>query len=135
VTFSEEGGIFSPMQFLGKVWKLYLGRFGLTGNEYQGIGRDIALAIPMGFAALVLIVYPSESHPSERLKYAAVISLLVLIGGLVLAKRRLIVVGCIAAIVGFKGLIAVAQGVWQGLIIAGVAIVVAVFCLRSSPTD
>jgi len=111
----------------GKIWS--------HGNEYQGIGRDIALAIPMGFAALVLIVYPSESHPSERLKYAAVISLLVLIGGLVLAKRRLIVVGCIAAIVGFKGLIAVAQGVWQGLIIAGVAIVVAVFCLRSSPTD
>jgi len=24
------------------------GKFGLTGNEYQGIGRDIALAIPMG---------------------------------------------------------------------------------------
>jgi hypothetical protein len=123
------------MRFLENLWRLYLGKFGLTGDEYPGIDRDMALAIPMGFAVLVLIVYPSESHPTERLKYAAVISLVVLIAGLLLARRKVIVVGGIAAIVGFRGLIGVAQGLWQGLIIAGIATVAVIFCIRSSTTD
>jgi hypothetical protein len=123
------------MRFFQKLWRVYLGKFGLTGDEYPGISRDIALAIPLGLAALVLIVYPSESHPSERLKYAAVISLVVLLAGLILAKRRLIVIGGIAAIVGFRGLVAAAQGLWQGLIIAGIAIVALIFCIRSSTTN
>jgi hypothetical protein len=123
------------MRFWEKIWKLYLAKFGLTGDEYPGIGRDMALAIPMAFAVLVLVVYPSESHPSDRLKYAAVVSLVVLIAGLLLVRRRAIVVGSIAAIVGFRGLIAVAQGLWQGLIIAGIAAVVFIFCIRSSPAD
>ncbi len=104
-----------------------LGIIGLTGDEYPGIGRDIALGIPMGFAALVLIVYPTESHPSGRLKYAAAISLVVLIAGLLLVKRRSVVVGGIAGFVALRGLIAIAQGVWQGLIIAGLATVVVIF--------
>ena len=122
------------MRFFQKLWRLYLGKFGLTGDEYPGISRDIALAIPLGLAALVLIVYPSENHPSERLKYAAVISLVVLLAGLLLAKRRLNVIGGIAAIVGFRGLIAAAQGLWQGLIIAGIATVAVFVCIRSSTT-
>src|SRR5215467_4037506 len=123
------------MRFWEKIWKLYLGKFGLTGDEYPGIGRDMALAIPMAFAVLVLVVYPSESHPSDRLKYAGAVSLVVLIIGLLLARRKAIVVGSIAAIVGFRGLIAVAQGRWQGLIITGIAAVVFIFCIRSSPAD
>src|SRR5260370_15256865 len=131
----EKEGSFLTMRFYEKIWKLFLERFGLTGHEYAGIGRDIALGIPMAFAALVLIVYPSESHPSERLKYAAAISLAVLIGGLLLAKRRTVVLAGIAACVAFRGLIAIAQGLWQGLIIAGIAAVVFIFCIRSSPAD
>jgi hypothetical protein len=123
------------MRFFQKLWKLYLGKFGLTGDEYPGISRDIALAIPLGLATLVLVVYPSESHPSERLKYAAVISLVVLIAGLLLAKRRLIVIGGIATIVGFRGLVAAAQGLWQGLVIAGIATVAVVLCIQSSHAD
>ena len=120
------------MRFCEKIWSLYLGKFGLTGDEYPGIGRDLALAFPMSFAVLVLIIYPSESHPSGRFRYAAAISLIVLIAGLLLAKRKAIVIGSIAAVVGFRGLIAVAQGLWQGLIVAGVATVVVIFCFRSS---
>lgn len=120
------------MSFFQKLWKLYLGKFGLTGDEYPGIGRDIALAISMGLATIVLVVYPSEGHPSERLKYAAVISIIVLITGLLLAKRRLIVIGGIAAIVGLRGLVAAVQGVWQGLIIAGVSAIALIYCIRSS---
>ena len=123
------------MRFWEKIWKLYLGKFGLTGDEYPGIGRDIALAIPMAFAGLVLVGYPTESHPSDRLKYAAAVSLVVLIIGLLLARRKAIVVGSIAAFVGFRGLVAVALGLWQGLIIAGIAAVVFIFCIRSSPAD
>ena len=89
----------------------------------------------MVFAVLVLIVYPSEAHPSERLKYAAAISLAILIGGVVLAKRRRVVIAGIAAFVGFRGLIAIAQGLWQGLIIASIAAVVFIICIRYSPTD
>ena len=131
----EEKAVFLDMRFFEDIWKLFLGKFGLTGDEYPGIGRDIALGIPMTFAVLVLIVYPSEGHPSERLKYAAAISLAILIAGLVLAKRRTVVVAGIAALVGFRGLIAVAQGLWQGLIIAGIAAVIFIFCIRSSPAD
>jgi hypothetical protein len=123
------------MPFWEKMWRLYLGKFGLTGDEYPGIGRDIGLAISIGFAVLVLLVYPSESHPSERLKYAAGISLVVLIAGLFLAKRKGIVVGSAAAIVGFRGLIAVAQGVWQGAVVGGISIAIVIFCIRRSPTD
>ncbi|PYU53450.1 MAG: hypothetical protein DMG48_01495 [Acidobacteria bacterium] len=123
------------MRFGEKIWRLYLGKFGLTGDEYQGIGLDMALAIPMTLAVLVLVVYPSESHPSDRLKYAAIVSLVVLIAGLLLAKRKAIVVGSIAAIVGFRGLIAIAQGLWQGLIIVGIAALVFILCTRSSPAD
>jgi hypothetical protein len=121
--------------FWGKLSRMLLGIIGLTGHEYPGVGRDAALAIPMGFAALVLIVYPTESHPSERLRYAAVISLVILVVGLLLAQRKLIVIAGIAGFVALRGLIAVAQGVWQGLIIAGIAAVVVVFCIRSSPAD
>ncbi|SRR5713226_2506410 len=123
------------MRFREKLRRLLLGIIGLTGDEYPGIGRDLALAIPMAFAALVLIVYPTESHPSERLKYAAIISLAVLIAGILLAKRRLIVIAIIAGYAGLRGLIAVAQGLWQGLIITGIATVVVIFCIRSSTTD
>jgi len=121
------------MRILEKISQLLLGIIGLTGHEYPGVGRDAALAIPMGFAALVVIVYPSEGHPSERLKWAAILSLCILIVGLLLAKRRAILVAGIAAFVGFRGLIAVAQGLWQGLIIAGIAAVVFILCIRSSP--
>ena len=120
------------MQFLQKLWRIYLGKFGLTGDEYPGIGRDIALAIPLGLATLVLVVYPSESYPPERLKYAAVISLVILAAGLLAAKRKLIVIGGIAAIVGLRGLVAAAQGLWQGFAIASIATVVAILCVKRS---
>jgi hypothetical protein len=130
-----EKAAFLSMRFFEEIRKFFLGKFGLTGDEYPGIGRDIALGIPMVFAALVLIVYPSEGHPSERLKYAAAISLAMLIMGLLLAKRKTVVIAGIAAFVGFRGLIAVAQGLWQGLIIAGIAAVVFIICIRNSPAD
>lgn len=104
----------------------------MTGYEYPGVGRDVVLSVPMAFAALILIVYPAESHPSERLRYAAASSLVVLIAGLVLARRKFIVIGSVAAIVGFRGLIAAAFGLWQGLLIAVGALAVVVFCARNS---
>jgi hypothetical protein len=89
----------------------------------------------MALAALILIVYPTEHHPTERLRYAAVVSTVVLIVGLILARRKLVVIGSVAAVVGFRGAVAAALGLWQGMVIAVVAFFVVVFCLRNSGTQ
>jgi hypothetical protein len=120
------------VSFWQKLRESLFGLIGMTGYEYPGVGPDVVLSVPMAFAALILIVYPAESHPSERLRYAAASSLVVLIAGLVLARRKFIVIASVAAIVGFRGLIAAAFGLWQGLLIAVGALAVVVFCARNS---
>jgi nitric oxide reductase large subunit len=109
---------------------------GLTGDEYAGIGRDILVSVCVAFATLILLVYPTERPPSERLKQAAIISLVVLVIGALIAKRRLNVVASVAAIVGFRGIFAVLRGgIWQGLLIMIIAFTVVLLCIRYSPGD
>jgi hypothetical protein len=117
-----------------KVSRLLLGIVGLTGDEYPGAGRDVALAIPLTFAACVLLVYSSETHPSVRLKYAAIISLVVMVGGLLLAKSRAVVISVIAGFIGLRGVIALTlNGLWQGLLLILGALLLIVVCRRWLP--
>jgi hypothetical protein len=108
------------VSFWQKLRESLFGLIGMTGYEYPGVGPDVVLSVPMAFAALILIVYPAAS------------SLVVLIAGLVLARRKFIVIASVAAIVGFRGLIAAAFGLWQSLLIAVGALAVVVFCARNS---
>ncbi len=115
------------MDFARKLKLLFLNMSGLTGDEYPGIARDILLGIPMAFAVLILLVYPSIDHPSERLKYSAIASLIVLIAGLILAKSKADVISGIAGFVVLRSIVAIVQGlVWQGLLVAGVSIAIIV---------
>lgn len=117
-----------------KVSRLLLGIIGLTGKEYPGAGRDVALAIPIAFAACVLLAYTSEDHPSVRLKYAAIISLGVFMGGLVLAKSRAVMILIIAGFIGLRGFIALAlNGIWQGLLLILGAVLMIAVCRRWLP--
>ena len=123
------------MSFWQKLREWPLGLISFGGNEYPGAGRDVVLAVLMGLAALVLIVYPTEHQPSERLRHAAVASAAVIVVGLILARRKLVVIGGVAAIVGFRAAIAALLGLWQGALIAVVACAVVVLCIRNSEVD
>src|ERR1700759_2326151 len=102
----------SNMSFWQKLRELLLGLFAANSDEYPGARRDLALTVVMAFAALILIVYSTEHEASERLRHAAVVSGTILILGLILARRKLIVIGGIAAFVGFRALIAAVLGFW-----------------------
>jgi hypothetical protein len=47
----------------------------------------------------------------------------------------LVVIGAVAAIVGFRAAIAALLGLWQGALIAVVAFAVVVLCIRNSEID
>jgi hypothetical protein len=120
------------MSFWQRLREWLLGLLGFTGQEYRGAGRDVVLSVLMALATLILTIYPTEPNPSERLRHAAVISVVVLIVGLILARRKLNVLRAVAAIVGFRALVAAALGLWQGLLIAAAALIVLIFCVRNS---
>lgn len=121
--------------FLAKISRMavWLGLY-----RRQGLSR-----FPSGCRALrgdgVCCVDPdrlSDRTPSsDRLRYAAVISGVVLIAGVILAKRKLVIIGAIAAIVGFRALIAAILGFWQGFPIAVAALFVFIFCARESDIE
>jgi hypothetical protein len=123
------------MSFWQKLREWLLGLMGVGGEDYPGSGRDVVLTVLAGFAALILIVFPTVHEPPERLRYAAVASGVVLIAGFLLARRKLVVVGGIATIVGFRALIAAALGLWQGLVIAVLAFAVVIFCIRKAEAE
>jgi len=110
------------MTFWRKFVREVLGIFGLTGDEPPRMLIDGFLGALGGFGAIVLLVFLSEKHPSERLRELAVVSLIVLIAGILLAKNRLGVILAIVAFVGLRGFVAFAlYGYWPGLLFAAVA--------------
>jgi hypothetical protein len=110
------------MTFWRKFIREFLGIFGLTGDEPPRLVADIFLGVVSSFGAIVLLVFLSEKHPSQRLKEVAAVSLILLVAGILLAKNRLAVILAIVAFVGVRGFIAFAlYGYWLGLLLAVVA--------------
>src|SRR5271165_6861054 len=107
------------MTFWHKFAREILGIFGLTGNESPRLVADTFLAALGGFGAIVLLIYAGEKHPSTRLHEAAIVSLIVIVVGILLAKNRLAVILAIAAFIGLRGVVAFAlYGYWPGLAFA-----------------
>jgi hypothetical protein len=110
------------MTFWRKFLREVLGIFGLTGDEPPRMLIDGILGALGGFSAIVLIIYAYEKHPSARLHQAAIVSLIVLVAGILLAKNRWAVILCIVAFIGLRGFIAFTlYGYWPGLLFAAVA--------------
>lgn len=108
----------------------------LLGNDFSSISQLITGPGRADAAGQLAISNPTPIS-AVGVTTKAVLDIIPTSGnGIVLAQNGAgTLIAGIAGFVALRGVIAVAQGAWQGLIIAGIAIAVVIFCIRRSPID